>query len=308
MNKINEYETLTSYYKLYGKYCDHVCGRAIFKNSIVDMNGGADVKSKSMPEPVKLFLQTLKLTSEEIPVVGELISVINVIISSSVLFTELMELINQSVELKTIIDRLTFKNGIDDCVKLIDSFTDDDFVVLCTYAPQLLDLLKLNISDWISTIPNVGPVLALAIQRNATFKSVSEMYSNLPQNIKDLFQDPDQLIILGDQMIEIFRIDLLPTNINQSNENNLEGGSISSKLSDLAQKTKNMSETILIRSTAPTRYVLNKLGTDKIIINKTLEYFDKVLKPSLVGSSECLKIILPLFFILLIIDDSGKCH
>jgi hypothetical protein len=289
----NEYDILTEYYHVYGNM----------------IGGGSNPpnQSKKMPESVKLFLQTLKLSAEEIPVAGEIVALSNVIISSSMLFIKLMDMIKQSAEMKALVEQLSFKNGPDDCVKLVTQLTDDEIYVMCQFVPQILDDLKLTISDWISTIPNVGPVMALVVQRNATFESVNKMYTDMPQSTKDLFQNPDKLIVMGDELIEKIRQDLIGSETTKPEQS---AGSftsaITSGLGKVASLSANIAEKGLIISTAPTRFILRTVGLDKLVIGKTLEYFDMVLKPSLVGASECMKLIFPLFFVFLIVGD--KCN
>lgn len=296
----NEYDILTEYYHIYGN---------MIGGSKDDKGGPSnnDKQIKKMPESVKLFLQSLKLSAEEVPVAGEIVALANVIISSSILFIKLMDMIKESSEMKSLVEKLSFKNGPDDCVKLVTLLTDDEIYVLCQFVPQILDDLKLTISDWISTIPNVGPIMALVVQRNATFETVNKMYTDLPQSTKNLFQNPEQLITLSDQMIEKIRQDLLPSVASKPEQS---AGSftsaITSGLGKVASLTTTIAEKGLIISTAPSRFILRTVGLDKVVINKTLEYFDKVLKPSMVGASECMKLIFPLFFVFLIIGD--KCN
>ena len=56
-------------------------------------------------------------------------------------------------------------------------------------------------------------------------------------------------------------------------------------------------------ATKPIMTSLKILGVDQFIVNKTLKYMNKVLHPAINVSVKALKIIFPLFFVLLIAND-----
>ena len=59
-------------------------------------------------------------------------------------------------------------------------------------------------------------------------------------------------------------------------------------------------------ATVPMMIGLRMTGLDKAVINKISSYMDKVLKPSINVSIKTLKIIFPLFFSLLLVNE--KCN
>lgn len=327
--EIEKYHTIARYYDLVGG--DDIKSSPSSVATPAPESKNTYVHTK-MSKPMSMLLQTLKLSAEEVPFAGEAVAVINVVVSTASFFSVLKKTIDSSQHMKSLISKMTFANGPDDCQKLVDSFTNEDLQVLCQFIPKLSANLRNCISDWISTIPELGPVLAVVVNNESDYDKVKAMYDSLPESTKKLFQNPDQLIIMCDQMIEAIRSDLLgiqaqpetpppsqpqtqssspppPQPPSQPQPPQTGAGffsTISSGISSVTTFVGDQTRKTFQRVTAPTMYALHLMGIDKVIVNTTLHYIDRVLAPSVAKSAETLKIVFPLFFVFLIVEN--KCN
>lgn len=304
---IKFYRTIEKYYNMVGGGDEDASASASADQTVY--------KHESMSGPLKLVFQTLKMGAEEIPFAGEIVAVISVIISTAGFFRALTKILQTSSDMTRLVKKMSFKNGLDDCQSLVQTLTDDEITVLCQFVPKLSGDLRSCIADWVSTIPQVGPVMALIVSQKSDYDSVAKMYGKLPDSAKSLFQDPDQLIVSCNQMIEGIRKEMLPDVQPEVQpevqEEEIQSGSgimdtITSGISSGINKSVELAHDTLIRVTAPTRYALHLVGLDTLVVGKTLDYINNILSPSVAVSAEALKTIFPLFFIFLLIEDRCK--
>lgn len=223
---------------------------------------------------MNILIKSLKISSEEIPYGGEIISIIDVIEKSSNLLDIFSKTINKNVEYKELMSKLSFNNGPEGLVKILNKMNESDKLILKNVFLKLKDPINNIISSWISTIPEIGPVLSEGIIRIVNYNSLTLLYNKLPLNAKTIFENPDTLIELSKNLL---------INI----KNSLKGQS---------QSGGNMFSNLITRATAPTMEGLKLLGLDDIVINETIKHLEYVLDPSSKNASKLLKMVFPLFF------------
>lgn len=261
---------------------------------------------KSMPKFLKTTLSVIKYGTEEIPILGEVESLINVILSTSAFFNELMSLIESKDVFKKLLE-INFDSGPSGVKtqynNILPDISDDDKKIICKYLPQLFNKLKTNIEDWISTIPEAGPVMAIVFENTniISFDSFNDIFYGLPEGAQHLFQNPELLHKLMNKFIKYIRKAL---GVKKAG-NILKYATTfaSDTVSKSAKVGLSMADAQFKIATKPIMTSLKILGVDQLIVNKTLKYMNKVLHPTINVSVKALKIIFPLFFVLLIANN-----
>jgi hypothetical protein len=261
---------------------------------------------KSMPKFLKTTLSVIKYGTEEVPILGEVESLINVILSTSSFYNALMSLIESKDVFKKLLE-INFDSGPSGVKTQYNDIwpdiSDDDKKIICEYLPQLFNKLKTNIEDWISTIPEVGPAMALVFENTnvISYDTFNDIFDGLPEDAQNLFQNPELLHKLMNKFIKYIRgaLGVKKAGNILKYATKLASDTVSSS----AKVGLSMADTQFKIATKPIMTSLKILGVDQIVVNKTLKYMNKVLNPAINVSIKALKIIFPLFFTLLLAND-----
>lgn len=286
--------------------------KKIKKESITSIKSAKKiVKKLSVPNFLKPLLQTLKYGTEEIPIGGEAIAIVSTILTTSQFLITLQEFIKSHNVINKLL-KIKFKNGPSGVKFNFNAvwadITETETEILCSIIPQLFKKIKIAMSDWISTIPHIGPAAAIVITNTnvMSFYTFNEMYIGLPIEAKKLFQNPQYLQKIVDSLILHIRKKLkVPAQ---------KGGSIisgltsiaSGQVKDIAKKGLKQADKQFGIATKPAMDVLRAVGLDQIVVNKILQYIDKVLIPATKNSIKALDIIFPLFYTILLVNE--KCQ
>jgi hypothetical protein len=263
----------------------------------------------------------LKLASKEIPLAGQVLALIDVMVTNATFLKNLVEL-QSSSEIIRRVRTIHFQNGPDG--------VKEQFGQLCPPSQcgeycNVISLLYEDLLDalcgFVETIPTVGPVVSLAIRKEAGFQMLSSIYSGLPEDSRLLFQNPERLVPIVEQVMsriyDTMGVDAPP-----------QTGGLSRWASNLANKA--LTATTMVASTLVTHEVgkiasnlnmvtsvgkkftrpvmmgLKVAGIDQVLIDQVDKFVIEVLRPATIDAIEALKIIFPLFFALLCIADRCK--
>jgi len=274
-----------------------------------------------IPAFLVLPLKGITLASKEIPVGGQALALIDVILTNAEFIVAFLELLNSTGILKQFL-KINFQKGPEgvklEFEKLWVKIPPTQYAFYCAAIPKIYDPLENAICKWIETIPVAGPPASLIIQSSAGFKLLNSIYIGLPLEARLLFQNPDNLNQIVDKLTVVIHETL-----------NLKTPQIAGALMDFAsnlahktlttttsvasnvvgkemEKKMNIARKLGKVASKPVMVGLEKVGLDRIISEKVTEYMDKVLRPATKSAIKSLKVIFPLFFILLCLND--KCR
>jgi hypothetical protein len=282
-----------------------------------------------LPAFLALPLRGLTLLSKEIPVGGQAVALIDVIMRNAAFLEKFIELRKASA----IIQQLTtinFREGPDGVKRQFDqlwsSIPAAQHANYCDVVPQLYNDLLIAVCGWVETIPTVGPPVSVVIQATAGFEMMRSIYIGLPPNSQVLFENPEGLTQVVDEVVlQIY--DTL--GVDAPRPPPLQtGGGLPKWASALAHKaitaTTRVASTIVAHEAEkiainvklaqsvgktlikPVMIGLNAVGVDKILAEQVVSYTTRVLRPATTGAIEALKIIFPLFFALLCIVEECR--
>ena len=263
-----------------------------------------------LPKPVSVFLSGLKYGSMEIPYAGELSSLFFTILSTSELMSSIMQIINSNKALIKLAE-INFYNGpagvVEQFNKIWASLSPIEYKLFCSSIPLIFNKINKAFSNWISTIPTVGPPIAFMLENTKvlTFSHMNEIYKGFPDSAKKLFQHPEELNTIIDAFINHIRKIL---NVDKKGGSLLSSlsSSVTNKIGQFGQQGLSKVESQFKIASKPAMFALKVAGVDKTVVNSVLDYTIKTIKPATKISIEGLKIIIPLFYTLLLITD--KCN
>ena len=279
----------------------------------------------SIPPFLITPLKGLTLASKEIPVGGQALALIDVILTNAEFIVSFMELLNSTEILKQFL-KINFQKGPEgvkvEFEKIWATVPPTQYAFYCNAVPKIYDPLENAICKWVETIPAVGPPASVLIQSSAGFKLLNSIYIGLPPDARLLFQNPDNLNEIVDKLTVIIH-STLNLNLNTPGPKQSAGGfgfvtdignraltATTSIASNVVSKEmgKNMElfQTMGKEASKPVMVGLKTVGLDSLISQKIMEYLDKVLRPATKGAIKSLKVIFPLFFTLLCLAD--KCR
>ena len=171
--------------------------------------GRSSLYSKvSVPSYLRLPLQGLNLAAKEIPVGGEALALIEVILSNARFIVKFMKLIRGSQVLKNLI-QINFQQGPKGVQKqfarLWRLIPPNEYKYYCETVPQIYADLQTAICDWIETVPVAGPPASLLIKTAGGFDLMNSIYAGLPVETRELFENPDSLNGMVGQAIEAIK-------------------------------------------------------------------------------------------------------
>jgi hypothetical protein len=269
-------------------------------------------KKIKMPIYLKKLLSVIKYGSQEIPIIGNVQSLINVSLSTESFYKVLMSILKSEKVFKKLLT-INFKNGPngvkEDYDNLWIKLTVNEKEIICSILIDIFDKLKTSIEDWISTIPQAGPaaVIAFELLNVISFNGFSEIFEGLPPEAQELFTNPENIRILMNQFINY-----IYKTLNVKKPKHYKGGGILKSITSFAsdQVNSELKETVKIADkqfktiSAPWMKTLKALGLDAIIVNKSIKYINKYIVPPMIKS---IKIIFPLFFMSLLTIENNDC-
>ena len=281
----------------------------------------------SIPAFLVTPLKGLTLASKEIPVGGQALALIDVILTNAEFILSFMELLNSTEILKQFL-KINFQRGPEgvkvEFEKIWATVPPTQYAFYCNAVPKIYDPLENAICKWVETIPAVGPPASVLIQSSAGFKLLNSIYIGLPPDARLLFENPDNLNVIVDKLTVIIH-STLNLNLNTPAPAQKQSAGAFGFVSDLAHRAlttttsiasnvvskemgKNMElfQTVGKAASKPVMVGLKTVGLDSLISQKIMEYLDKVLRPATKGAIKSLKVIFPLFFTLLCLAD--KCR
>lgn len=171
--------------------------------------GRSSLYSKvSVPSYLRLPLQGLNLAAKEIPVGGEALALIEVILTNAQFILKFMKLVRGSQVLKNLI-QINFQQGPKGVQKqfarLWRLVPPNEYKYYCEVVPQIYADLQTAICDWIETVPVAGPPASLLIKTAGGFDLMNSIYAGLPVETRELFENPDSLNGMVGQAIEAIK-------------------------------------------------------------------------------------------------------
>jgi hypothetical protein len=276
-----------------------------------------------LPTWLKLPLQVVNLSAKEIPVGGEALALIEVILSNAKFIVEFLRLVQTNQVLKNLI-QIDFQSGPrgvqTQFEELWSLVPPNEYQYYCDVVPQVYGDLQTAICDWIETIPVFGALASVAIKTAGGFDLMNSIYEGLPVESRDLFEHPDDLF----DMVDLVRNQIQYSLNFPDKKKNIKGGNWitsgitsgitsitnmgSSQLLSVAKKNiSQMTQKARLLS-GPIMAGLNAVGADQLVADKVMKYLDKVLVPSVQGAVKSLKIIFPLYFSLLCLVEKCKAE
>jgi len=259
-----------------------------------------------LPKFVSVFLSAIQYGTEEIPYAGELEALFLTILNTAELTTSLISMINgNNIYMK--LAKITFSDGPDGVLnqftQIWNNVSPTEKKLYCESVPILFNKINTLFSNWISTIPEVGPPLGFMLQNTKilTYNHMVEIYKGFPDDSKKLFQDPDTLNVIMGSFKDYIKKTL-------SGGGFLSGLShmVTSKMENVAGQNLSIAQNAFETAAKPAKFVMKTVGVDKKVTSSVLEYTDKIIKPSTVIAIEGLKLIIPLFYTLLLITEKCK--
>jgi len=305
-------------------------------------SGTSNDQEIALPESFNIVLKLLKYGNPNIPFISNIDSLIIAILNTSKNINNIMEIISDNDNLK-VFTSINFKNGPIGVkeqyntimIKLKENKSYQDIIVsLCSMLKEhsssgtssiLLENLKRFICNWVATIPDVGPKIASSIKnmKNISFNNFKDIYDKFPEENKKLFQNPDILRDIIDKFEKYIKVDLtasIEKNIRDELGVSKNGGGFADSIlekakstgSDLIKKGSKIIKTGV--DATPLGMAIRLTGLDKIVVNASLDgikksiifsllYINKEIVPGVIVSIKALKLIFPLFFTLLLLQD-----
>ena len=281
-----------------------------------------------LPAFLALPLRGLTLASKEIPVGGQAVALIDVIMRNAAFVEKFIEL-RKSSEIIQQLTTIHFRDGPDGVKRQFDqlwsSIPATQHASYCDVVPRLYNDLLIAVCGWVETIPTVGPPMSVVIQATAGFEMIRSIYIGLPPNSQLLFQNPEGL----DQVVDEVVLQIYDTlGVEAPRPPPLQTGGLPKWASALANKaitaTTRVASTMVAHEAEkmtsslkraqsvgktlikPAMMGLSAVGVDTILADQVVSYTTLVLRPATTGAIEALRIIFPLFFALLCIVE--KCR
>ncbi len=280
-----------------------------------------------MPAFLALPLRGLTFASKEIPVGGQTVALIDVIMRNKAFLDKFIEL-RKSSEIIPQLTTINFREGPDGVKRQFDqlwsSIPAAQHASYCDVVPKLYDDLLTAVCGWVETIPTVGPPMSAVMQATAGFELIRSIYIGLPPNSQLLFENPEGLAQVVDEVVlQIYET----LDVDAPRPPPLQTGGLPKWASALAHKaitaTTRVASTMVAHEAEkiasklkhaqsvgktlikPVMMGLSAVGVDKILAEQVVSYTTLVLRPATTCAIEALKIIFPLFFALLCIVE--KC-
>jgi hypothetical protein len=256
----------------YSKYLKYKKKYIILKNDLENVYGGSQTKS------LKKILILLKRGAQASPVVGNAVTLMNLVISASGYYNTLMKIINNYSGIKKLsVIRLKTDDGKGP--EIIGGQVDNIWTNLnpkeqssiCDNIDKITNKIKKIMADSISVIPNFGPIMAYLIETTniINFKNFKEIINNLDEEFQNIIYDPDNIRIIINNGIKTLneKYNKIPQ-INKSSKKNKK----KSKKSDDEDDNQNGS--------GLTNYIFRKaagkvVGDASANINKGTKIFKK---------------------------------
>ena len=183
----------------YSKYLKYKKKYIILKNDLDNIYGGNQTKS------LKKILILLKRGAQASPVVGNAVTLMNLVISASGYYNTLMKIINSYSGIKKLsVIRLKTDDG--EGPEIIRGQVDNIWTNLnpkeqssiCDNIDKITNKIKKIMADSISVIPNFGPIMAYLIETTniINFKNFTEIIEELDDEFKNIIYDPDNIRII----------------------------------------------------------------------------------------------------------------